>query len=96
MGLGDQITECDAAQEFMNARAQVFPQLMGQTCFIAMTVFLAATTRGIDVLVNGNDDFRYRDLRRRHSEVVAPAGSAHAVHQTAATQLGKQLLEIRK
>ena len=57
------------------------PQLVRHAAAVVAAVLAAAALGGVDRLVDGDDDVGDRDRVRRPGEVVAAAGTAHALDQ---------------
>src|SRR5580704_7602347 len=83
----------------MDLVAQFFPQIMGQTSAAvdaAAGYRAGGTSDGVDRLVDSQDDVGDARVVAMMRQQIAAARAAHALDQTAAAQLGEQLLEIRQ
>ena len=81
----------------MDLVAQFFPQIMRQTSAAvdAATGYRAGSTSDrVDRLVDGEDDVGNPRVVAVMRQQITAARTAHALDQTAATQLGEKLLEI--
>src|SRR4030066_704897 len=72
------------------------PEVVRQATLVTLAVLVAATTRGIDILVDRDHNLCHGDLVGCHGERVAAAWAAHAVHQAVPAQTRKELLKIRQ
>ncbi|MNC42465.1 hypothetical protein D3C75_912810 [compost metagenome] len=68
--------------------------MVGQADVALVAAAQPLATGGVDRFVDGVDDLGHVDAGHLARQLIAAAGAAHAGHQTAATELGEQLLEI--
>src|SRR5437588_5583752 len=81
----------------MDLVAQFFPQIMRQTSAAvdaAAGDLAGGTSHGMDRLVDGEDNVGDARVVAVMRQQITAARTAHALDQTAATQLGEKLLEI--
>src|SRR6266851_4977887 len=99
-GLGalalDEARERHAREESVYRRVELFPQVMRHAAPVLLAVLAAAALRGIERLLDRADDVGDRELCGVAREVIAAAGTAHALDELAAAKLAEELLEIRE
>ena len=83
----DEVSQCDAVQEFIEALTQILPQLMGEAALPILTVLIASAARHVDFLVYRGDDLSNRDLIGRSTEPVTTPWTSHPLHQSLFTEL---------
>src|SRR3990167_6558820 len=93
---GHQISQTDAIEEFVDLLTEVAPQVVGQTGITGMAIALPLATGSVHRLVNCIDDFGHLNATHIPRQLIAATWTAHTGNQIAATQLGKQLLQVGK
>ena len=92
----DKISQADTAEKIVDLQAQVAPQMVGQARIAGMAIAKPLATRGIDGLVHCIDNLGYLNTLHVARQLIAAARATHTGNQTAAAQLGKQLLKVGK
>src|SRR5690606_23658836 len=95
LSAADQVGQTDAAEEFMDAIAQIAPQVMSETGVTRMAVTLPLATGGVHRFIDRIDDFGDLNLVGVAGEVVAAPRTSHAGDQFIAPQLGEELFQVR-
>ena len=90
----DKISQADTAEKIVDLQAQVAPQMVGQARVAGMAIAKALATRGVDGLVHCIDDLGNLNPLHVARQLIAATGATHTGYQTAAAQLGKQLLKV--
>src|SRR5437764_8212342 len=72
-----QLRQCDLAQEVIDLDTQIFPQIVGQTALIALTVLESATAGSIDTFIHRADHLGDGYGVGRTSQAITPTRAAH-------------------
>src|ERR1700754_4821969 len=96
----DQIFQRDRIEVFDHLLVQRGPEFVRHAVAVALlrafARALAAALRGIERLVDGDDDVGHRDVFRAAREIVTAARTAHGFDDLVTAQLPEQLFEIRQ
>jgi hypothetical protein len=93
---GYEISETYILQKSVNLFTQIFPKVMGQTGFSALTVTCPLALGRIYRLINCIDYLSDENSFGISLQLVSTSRPPHAAHQRILSQLCKQLLKIGK